>query len=260
MNIPVDILKLLDAKDALLLHMNFAAEANVKGHKWFQTVVTLYNYQEQFRAKGIGVFFCSSNPSSSTCKPHRWLEYVDLNVAPSYVPVHSYTTDDVPAYEACMKGNASAWYAVKAKKAMTKIAKAAQSQTRFKCADFVDGSTSRDTRDDPNALLQCKCPGEDEVLFCGTQQIEGRKFSVAQIQSRCGMLQKTTSFNLPGYDREGHSCKQYKSRKGMCGLLDSPTFNANKLCIDCGGGIRTQKAAEENVAYCARKACLPADA
>jgi len=86
---PVDVLKMLEAKDAMMLHMDMASLINFRKFSPAHTAEIVKQFEDRFTAKQLGVVFRTKVlvESFTQLDGHRyrvaedvfWLEYVDLD-------------------------------------------------------------------------------------------------------------------------------------------------------------------------------------
>lgn len=259
-SMPVNILKLLEKTGTLGKHMDFGGNVWVHGNTWFTAAIEAYKLRtEKLKDTGLAMYFCRTEQGNNgTVDAHSWIEYVDTKVNPTYVPKEAYPDEKIVAHLQCQAGDPSAWYSVSANKAMQIIG--ARKKEYLTCSSLAVGGVPRDYKYDDDEGISCKCPRDDQALFCGTQEVHDRKFRVKTLVGLpgCGAAKNSACWSLLGQvDKNNNDCNWYIGRKGWCGEFDTASFRASKRCCSCNGGLRTQKATVENVAYCARTKCLP---
>lgn len=201
--LPVEVLKLLSAKDAMDLHRRFAKEVNGKYAKYGKQVtpslttvlkgrqekygrydwaaLITFKYQQDFKAHGLGLYYhqfhsmCPCGPYGSPCPlTNRWFEYADLDIVNvTYIP--TFETDS--RYPISKIWEFLQCEAPKEVPQQIVLQVKQEKMLSGNCSD-VDKAVPREKTE--NA---CKCPKNYKV-FCNGKEVAGRKFRLDEIREQ----------------------------------------------------------------------------
>jgi len=170
---PVDLLKFLEKKGALMENVEMAALINIGAKTGFTAAQVVDSFREKFLAKGVNVFYCQKSfKQGSWVEWHFWFEYVDVEVVgEGYKPTDRYPSKVIELYNECKAGNP---------KRFTKHLTLMSGQKKWgqfgKC-NFVAAAGDREGEKYPD----CKCQHANARVFCGDQFAAGRKFNIEAV-------------------------------------------------------------------------------
>jgi len=189
---PVEVYKMLLAKDAVDLHLEFAEKANGGDHRSHWLSLVTWEFQKRFRAKGLGLYYnqfntwcCCGDKCQSQCRNiHRWIEYADLHVVePGYIPTFRSTDSRYPLWKTLgwlrCEGGAKGGITIRELDGVhlpNLAAEVAQDLPKAGCAQ-IEGAIPRNSEPYP----ACKCVDTWSKVYCGGDVMGERKFNASTI-------------------------------------------------------------------------------
>lgn len=171
--LPVEVLKLLAAKNAMGLHDGFATKINDGERTPYWAALVTYMFRKAFQEFGLGVYFnhvvekCFCGPKLKCNFEHNWIEYADLDIVnyDTYVPNWQgedarYPLSEVLNMLQCYGGPEMQFVATELNEEL---------ETEFEACGKVRG-----------ALESCKCPPLSN-LFCNGIQVALEAFDYENI-------------------------------------------------------------------------------
>lgn len=170
---PVDLLKFLESKGAMMDNVEMAALINVGAKTGFTAAQVIDTFREKFLAKGVNVFYCQKLfKEGSWAEWHMWFEYVDVEVAgKDYRPPDRFPSKVISLYNECKAGNT-----LQLRKHLTLMSGEKKWGQPGTCG-HVAAAGNRENEKYP----ACKCQHPNARVFCGDKFAAGRKFDITKV-------------------------------------------------------------------------------
>merc|ERR1719266_202719 len=186
--LPVDVLKLLEKKNAMSENIEMSAMINTGDKSGFAAAEIIRDFKEQFQAKGINIFYAQTNFSYYKCNKalelikqckwihewHQWFEYADIDVVGnSYTPTIGGLEVEYPQklltlHDECQSGNT---------RSIARYLAYYSGQKKWEGCGNVAGATERHKKEYPN----CKCKADNHRVFCGAAPVANRRFDIDSV-------------------------------------------------------------------------------
>jgi len=208
-SMPVDVLKLLEAKDKDVMswHVDMAAKINIGDGSAFWAALVVEQIREHTRKQGLDMYFiqnktlvdCSlvettagswmtklfKSPEKKCYEISDYIEYYDMDYTHmQYRPPMRYPKERLLQYQDCMNGRGRKMRD-NANQYMLDVYLPVFKEEEFKprlpatkgCSASIAGAVGREKSHG------CKCPGDDMSIFCGKKKVADRKFDSTKLPS-----------------------------------------------------------------------------